>query len=172
MPCRYRAGFRFAGDGEARGIDETAFRGDGHGPPPGRLRFCRRMWEALIDDEAGAAGAVHEARWLNLLGFGLRPGYGLAVDDWRVAETWRLVQGKLVHPSAARDWKAGFSGGGLAAGFCRSAAGPGRTASAIRGPASAGCRRQGTRRRFWFPAPRNGGDLASARLAGVAPRFA
>ena len=44
---------------------------------------------------------MHEARWLNLLGFALRPGYGLAVDDWRVAETWRIVQGKLAHPTAA-----------------------------------------------------------------------
>ena len=64
--------------------------------------LCRRLWEALVDAEAGRRkSAVHEARWLNLLGFALRPGYGLAVDDWRVAETWRLVQGKLVHPSAA-----------------------------------------------------------------------
>ncbi len=33
----------------------------------------------------------HEARWLNLAGFCLRPGYGLAVDDWRVAQVWRLL---------------------------------------------------------------------------------
>jgi hypothetical protein len=63
---------------------------------------------------------VYEARWLNLLGFGLRPGYGLAVDDWRVAETWRLVQGKLVHPSAASRLEGWILwrriGGGLAAG--------------------------------------------------------
>jgi len=64
--------------------------------------LCRRIWEALIEAEAGRRKSpVHEARWLNLIGFGLRPGYGLAIDDWRVAETWRLVQGKLVHPSAA-----------------------------------------------------------------------
>ena len=44
---------------------------------------------------------AHEARWLNLLGFSLRPGYGLAVDDWRVAETWRHVRGKLVHAGAS-----------------------------------------------------------------------
>jgi hypothetical protein len=60
------------------------------------------MWEALVDAEAGRRQSpVHEVRWLNLLGFALRPGYGLAVDDWRVAETWRIVQGKLVHPTAA-----------------------------------------------------------------------
>jgi hypothetical protein len=40
----------------------------------------------------------HEARWLNLAGFSLRPGYGMAVDDWRVAQTWRLFQGRVKHP--------------------------------------------------------------------------
>src|SRR4051794_19363814 len=43
---------------------------------------------------------AHEARWLNLLGYALRPGYGLAVDDWRVAETWKTVQGKLAFAAA------------------------------------------------------------------------
>ena len=135
--------------------------------------LCRRIWEALIEDEAGRRkGPVHEARWLNLLGFGLRPGYGLAVDDWRVAETWRLVQGKLVHPSAAAavgrldplaaDWRR------LAG---RSAAGSGR--AALRSDpraASAGGGRQGAGRRLRFPAQRNGRDLAAARLAGIAAR--
>lgn len=62
--------------------------------------LLRRIWAALIDVADGRRrSAVHEARWLNLLGYALRPGYGMAVDDWRVAETWRLLQGKLVHPS-------------------------------------------------------------------------
>lgn len=60
--------------------------------------LCRRIWEALMDCEAGRRRSpTHEARWLNLLGFSLRPGYGLAVDDWRVAETWRMLQGKFIH---------------------------------------------------------------------------
>ncbi len=60
--------------------------------------LLRRIWDALMDLRQGRGrSAAHEARWLNLLGFSLRPGYGLAVDDWRVAETWRHVQGKLVH---------------------------------------------------------------------------
>lgn len=60
--------------------------------------LLRRLWETLCDLEAGRRlSAPHEARWLNLIGFGLRPGYGLAVDDWRVAETWRRLNGKLVH---------------------------------------------------------------------------
>jgi len=41
---------------------------------------------------------AHEARWLNLAGFALRPGYGMAADDWRVAQTWRVLQGRLQHP--------------------------------------------------------------------------
>ena len=60
--------------------------------------LLRRIWEALLELEPGRRKSpLHEARWLNLLGYALRPGYGLAVDDWRVAETWRTVQGKLAH---------------------------------------------------------------------------
>lgn len=65
--------------------------------------LLRRVWESLMSQKEGRKrSAAHEARWLNLIGFSLRPGYGLAVDDWRVAETWRHVRGKLVHPGASR----------------------------------------------------------------------
>ena len=58
--------------------------------------LLRRQWEMLVALEAGRRKSPsHEARWLNHLGYCLRPGYGLAVDDWRVAETWKMVQGKL-----------------------------------------------------------------------------
>jgi len=60
--------------------------------------LLRRIWESLVELQAGRRKSPpHEARWLNLAGYALRPGYGLAVDDWRVAETWRNVQGKLAH---------------------------------------------------------------------------
>jgi hypothetical protein len=63
--------------------------------------LCRRIWEALMEVEPGRRrSAIHETRWLNLLGFALRPGYGLAVDDWRVAQTWTTLQGKFAHASA------------------------------------------------------------------------
>ena len=63
--------------------------------PPSLLR---RMWEALMELETGRCRSpAHEARWLNLLGYALRPGYGMAVDDWRVAETWRTVHGRFTH---------------------------------------------------------------------------
>jgi uncharacterized protein DUF3731 len=63
--------------------------------------LLRRIWEMLMELEPGRhKSPAHEARWLNFLGYTLRPGYGLAVDDWRVAETWKTVQGKLAHPAA------------------------------------------------------------------------
>jgi molecular chaperone DnaK (HSP70) len=59
----------------------------------------RRFWEAQMTVMAGRQfGPAHEARWLNLTGFALRPGYGMALDDWRVAQTWRVLQGRLQHP--------------------------------------------------------------------------
>jgi hypothetical protein len=91
--------------------------------------LCRRIWEALMEVEAGRRrSAVHEARWLNLLGFGLRPGYGLAVDDWRVAQTWNTLQGKFAHASAnvrVEGWVLWRRiGGGLAAGQQQALADP------------------------------------------------
>ncbi|MEW4566070.1 Hsp70 family protein [Bremerella sp. JC770] len=60
--------------------------------------LLRRMWEHLMDLESGRGKSpTHESRWLNLAGFCLRPGYGLALDDWRVSETWKLLQGKVLH---------------------------------------------------------------------------
>lgn len=62
------------------------------------LPLLRRIWETLITLKDGCRiSPQHESRWLNLLGFSLRPGYGMAVDDWRVMETWRTVQGRLVN---------------------------------------------------------------------------
>ncbi|GAB5402951.1 MAG: Hsp70 family protein [Aureliella sp.] len=63
--------------------------------PPSLLRA---MWSDLIELAGGRRKSpAHEARWLNLLGYCLRPGYGVAADDWRVAETWKTVNGKLAH---------------------------------------------------------------------------
>jgi len=59
-------------------------------------QILRSLWQSLMELEDGRTrGPEYESRWLNLLGFSLRPGYGMAADDWRVAETWRRVHGKL-----------------------------------------------------------------------------
>src|SRR5439155_24446036 len=67
------------------------------------------FWETLAEVAEGRQLSVeHETRWLNLTGFSLRPGYGLAVDDWRVAQTWKLQSAKVIHaknePCRAEWW--------------------------------------------------------------------
>ena len=83
--------------------------------------LLRSMWDSFMDHETGRRrGPQHEARWLNAVGFCLRPGYGFALDDWRVAETWKTLQGKLVHadPQCRAEWWVLWRrvGGGLSAG--------------------------------------------------------
>jgi hypothetical protein len=94
--------------------------------PPSLLR---EIWEILLDLESGRTkSAEHEARWLNLLGFSLRPGYGFAMDDWRVGETWKRLRGRLHHPGPAclTDWWILWRriSGGLASGQQQALANP------------------------------------------------
>lgn len=103
---------------ECRNLIRAAFRKTSAGPgaPPAgvvkRLEaatgmgrnawpssLMRAFWETLLEVEPGRRLSVeHEARWLSLTGFCLRPGYGLAVDDWRVAQLWRLYPAGVVFP--------------------------------------------------------------------------
>ena len=63
--------------------------------PPSLLRA---IWSELMElNEGRRRSPQHESRWLNLVGFCLRPGFGMAADDWRVEETWRITNGRLVH---------------------------------------------------------------------------
>jgi hypothetical protein len=94
--------------------------------PPSLLR---RIWELLVELDAGRKRSpLHEARWVNLLGYALRPGYGLALDDWRVAETWKLLHGKLHHSAAVcqTEWWILWRriGGGLTGGQQQAVADP------------------------------------------------
>jgi molecular chaperone DnaK (HSP70) len=58
----------------------------------------RALWEPLKDLRGGRGKSpAHEARWLNLVGYTLRPGAGYPLDDWRVKETWRLFNAGVVH---------------------------------------------------------------------------
>ncbi|MCA9036107.1 MAG: Hsp70 family protein [Planctomycetaceae bacterium] len=73
--------------------------------PPSLLRG---MWPALMASEsARRRSPKHECRWLNLTGFCLRPGFGMAADDWRVEETWKTLRGKLAHSGSANltEWR-------------------------------------------------------------------
>jgi molecular chaperone DnaK (HSP70) len=58
----------------------------------------RALWEPLKDLRGGRGKSpAHEARWYNLVGYTLRPGFGYPLDDWRVKETWRLFNAGTVH---------------------------------------------------------------------------
>jgi molecular chaperone DnaK (HSP70) len=60
--------------------------------------LMRSFWESLMDVADGRKLSLeHETRWLNLTGLCLRPGYGLAVDDWRVTQSWKLQSTKVIH---------------------------------------------------------------------------
>jgi len=75
----------------ATSIDRTQW-------PPSLLRG---LWQSLMDViEGRRLSAAHEIAWLNLVGYCLRPGYGMAVDDWRVSEVWRNIHGKLAFAAA------------------------------------------------------------------------
>ncbi|MEZ6033482.1 MAG: Hsp70 family protein [Planctomycetaceae bacterium] len=94
----------FAPQGTTRADDTMKQLAEAIGQPrtewPSSL--LRAMWSELIDLSDGRGrSAQHESRWLNLTGFCLRPGFGMAADDWRVEETWRAINGRLLHSTPA-----------------------------------------------------------------------
>lgn len=112
-------------DSLMKNLSEATGLSRGDWPPS----LLRRIWELLIEQEAGRKKSKeHEARWLNLAGYALRPGYGMAMDDWRVSETWKKVQGKLnfAMPTSKNEslvlWRR--IAGGLTAGQQRTLASP------------------------------------------------
>ena len=67
------------------------------------LFAIRKIWDALIGmRERRKVAARHEARWLSLSGFLLRPGFGYQLDDWRLQELWKLISEGLAFPNDAQ----------------------------------------------------------------------
>ncbi|MCB0115873.1 MAG: Hsp70 family protein, partial [Caldilineaceae bacterium] len=61
--------------------------------------LIRQLADTFIEHmDARSRSADHEARWLNLLGYCLRPGYGDPVDEWRMKQVWRLFLGGIEFP--------------------------------------------------------------------------
>ena len=58
--------------------------------------LLRTIWEAAmaLPDAARSRPGV-ESRWLHLVGFALRPGYGVALDDWRAGQTYKRLHNRL-----------------------------------------------------------------------------
>jgi hypothetical protein len=59
--------------------------------------LIRKLADTLIEvREARKASAEHELRWLNLLGYCMRPGFGDPLDEHRMREVWKLFLQGLV----------------------------------------------------------------------------
>ncbi|MGH1364708.1 MAG: Hsp70 family protein [Calditrichia bacterium] len=61
--------------------------------------LIRKMADSLLGmPEARDLSFAHESRWLNLLGYSMRPGFGDPVDDWRIKQSWKLFLQGLRNP--------------------------------------------------------------------------
>jgi molecular chaperone DnaK (HSP70) len=94
----------------------------GHGKQSWPLAAIRTLADALLKVEAGRRrGREFEIRWLNLTGFCARPGFGTALDAWRISELRKVYAAGLAFPKdvqAQVEWlvlwqrvSAGFSTG-------------------------------------------------------------
>jgi hypothetical protein len=55
--------------------------------------LLRRLFDALMERAKGRRrSAEHERAWLNLAGFCLRPGFGDALDGWRMEQLWAMFE--------------------------------------------------------------------------------
>jgi hypothetical protein len=65
--------------------------------------FIRRMADQLLlVVSARKLSPEHESRWLNLVGFCLRPGTGDALDEHRIQKLWKLYQEGPIHAKKAQ----------------------------------------------------------------------
>ncbi len=67
--------------------------------------LLRGLFDSAIDLALGAKRSVeHECRWLNLIGFLLRPGWGDPFDHYRAEQLWKVVHHGVHHPKEVRAW--------------------------------------------------------------------
>ncbi|HKP10718.1 MAG TPA: molecular chaperone DnaK, partial [Blastocatellia bacterium] len=71
----------------------------GYGKDAWPMAAIRKLCDVMLDVSDGRKkSARYEARWLNLFGFCLRPGFGAAVDDWRLQQARRIYMAGLIFP--------------------------------------------------------------------------
>lgn len=72
------------------------------------LGFIRGLADILLQDrQVRTRSAVHEARWMNLFGFCLRPGFGDVLDAERIKESWKVyLEGPAYggNPQVQSEW--------------------------------------------------------------------
>ena len=68
------------------------------------LSAIRKLGDAMIElAEGRKRSAAHEARWLNLCGFCLRPGFGFPGDDYRIEQARRVYASGLQFPNQVQN---------------------------------------------------------------------
>jgi DNA-K related protein/Hsp70 protein len=109
----------------AEALIEQVFRKERDGIPPeqlpsrleqslglGRMSWPLPTIRAFADkllalSDGRRKNAPHEARWLNLTGFCLRPGFGFPGDDYRIEQARRIYAGGLTFSNQVQceiDW--------------------------------------------------------------------
>lgn len=65
----------------------------------------RALFDQLLEGKKRRRrSAAHERIWFNLAGYGLRPGFGYPVDDWRIEQIWMLHQQGLQFDKETQGW--------------------------------------------------------------------
>ena len=76
----------------------------GHGKSAWPIEIIRRLADVLLQLAAGRRrSAAHEVRWMNLTGYCVRPGFGSALDTWRVAELRKIYLEGLLFPREVQN---------------------------------------------------------------------
>lgn len=71
----------------------------GYGKDAWTMAVIRKLYDVLVDVADGRKkSARFEARWLNLAGFCLRPGFGAILDDWRISQVRKVYLAGLTFP--------------------------------------------------------------------------
>lgn len=69
------------------------------------VALLRALWPPLYKGMTRKGRSVsHEVAWLSLAGYLLRPGYGAALDEWRITELWQLFKLGLAFPKEPRSY--------------------------------------------------------------------
>ncbi|MBR9981950.1 MAG: hsp70 family protein [Desulfatitalea sp.] len=67
------------------------------------LRLLRELADQLIELlPRRAPSPAHEARWMNLTGYCLRPGFGDSLDPERIQRIWKIFNAGPLHPNHAQ----------------------------------------------------------------------
>jgi len=71
----------------------------GYGKDAWPMIVIRKLCDTLAEVAGGRKKSPrHEARWLNIFGFCLRPGFGAPADDWRISQARKIYMAGLTFP--------------------------------------------------------------------------